>query len=64
MNDLLNDFSSMKLCNGAFQIGPFKKQISESKTQELSSFSIVVRCALGWIQSIAYNNYVRVNDLK
>lgn len=38
---ILSEFSSMKLSKGAFQTGPFKKQTKESKTQALSSSSIV-----------------------
>lgn len=33
----LNDFSSMKLSSGAFQMGPLRKATKESKTQEFSS---------------------------
>lgn len=39
--DLLSDFSSMNVCNGAFQIGPCKKQINESNTHALLSSAII-----------------------
>lgn len=43
----------MKLCNGAFHSGPFKKHINESKTQALSSSIIefqlnCVRIKIDW----------------
>lgn len=34
--NLQSDFSSINDCSGAFQMGPFRKQMSESKTQALS----------------------------
>lgn len=42
VKNILIDFSSMKFCRGAFQMGPWRKQTRESKTHELSSSAMVV----------------------
>lgn len=39
--NLLNDFSSMNVCNGAFHTGPCKKPIKESNTHALLSSVMV-----------------------
>lgn len=51
---ILNDFSSMKLCSGAFHIGPFKKQTSESNTQSLSSAIIWEKKNRRMMKSVYY----------